>query len=95
MKFIGYKELKEIEKDNKKLANAALLKSVIIGATVMLSLIIIAPVFHENTMFFSSIFGVLAFFSFYTTTIYEIKLLKELKKSDGEIDQEVNQSKDD
>ncbi len=93
MKFIGFKELKEIERDNSKLANKALLKSGIVAATIVAVLVVLAPVFEENVLFISLIFGFGIFFSSYTTTMYEIKLLKKAKLSDEEIDNEVNQSK--
>ena len=93
MKFIGFKELKEIEKSSSKLAKKALLKSAIIAATLVAVLVVLAPVFEENSLFISLMFGFIGFFSFYTTTMYEIKLLKKLQKSDVEIDKELNQSK--
>ena len=44
----------------------------------------------DNALFFGLFFGVVGFFSFYSTSLYEIKLLKALGKSDEEIEKEVN-----
>ena len=57
---------------------------------VIAVIVVIAPAMKDNALFFGLFFGVVGFFSFYSTSLYEIKLLKALGKSDEEIEKEVN-----
>jgi len=90
MKFVSFKELKEIEGDNPTESNRALLLAAIVAATIVAVVVVIAPSMKDNALFFGLAFGVLSFFTFYSTTMYEIKLLKQLGKSDEEIKKEVS-----
>jgi len=90
MRFIGYKELKEIEANNKKASKKALLKAAILASTIVSVLVVLAPSMKDNILFYSLGFGFLSFFTVYSTSMYEIKLLEKLGVSEDQAEEEVD-----
>ena len=78
MKFLKYKELKEIEKKNQGASKKAFLKAAIIAATVVAVLVVLAPSIEENILFISLAFGFTSLFVIYSTSMNEINLLNRI-----------------
>lgn len=90
MQFIKYEELKKIEKENPKAAKKAQGKSMILAATIATVLVALAPMMEKNALFIGLFFGILSFFAIYSTTMVEIKLLKELGRNEDDAEKEAN-----
>jgi len=79
MKFLDLKSVKRINKENKAEAKKASFKSVMLAGVVTTVIIALAPNMKDNALFVGLVFGALTFFSSYTTSLYEIDLLKKIK----------------
>ena len=90
MKFISAKTLKRIEKENKGASGKALLKSMIIATTVASVLIVVAPMMKENSLFIALAFAAVTFFGTYTTSMYEVDLLRKSGNSEEEAIDELS-----
>lgn len=93
MKFINYAALKKIEKQNPKASKKALLKSALIAATIVGVLIVIAPIMKEYALFVSLTFGFVSFLVIYSSSMYEIELLKKTGMSEEDAEKEVGNAK--
>jgi len=79
MNFLDIKSVKRISKENKGEAKKASFKSVILAGVVTTVIIVLAPNMKDNALFVGLAFGAFAFFSSFTTSLYEIDLLKKVK----------------
>lgn len=61
MKLLNPKEFGEIRVSNPKLLSKAFTGATMVGSTIALIMVVIAPVVEENTMFFSLVFGAVSF----------------------------------
>ncbi|SMP89663.1 hypothetical protein SAMN06314019_1113 [Epsilonproteobacteria bacterium SCGC AD-311-C15] len=93
MKFINYAALKKIEKQNPKASKKVLLKSALIAATIVGVLIVIAPIMKEYALFVSLTFGFASFLVIYSSSMYEIELLKKTGMSEEDAEKEVGNAK--
>lgn len=84
MKFIKYTDLKKFEKQYPKTARKALFQSTIIGTTLASVTIVLESGMSDLALFTGLVFGVLATFLFYSTTLYQSDLLSKL----GELEEE-------
>jgi len=79
MKFLDIKSVKRIQKENRDEAKKVSVKSIISAGTVAAVIIVLSPNMKDNALFTGLVFGAFTFFSVYTTSLYEMDLLKKIK----------------
>ncbi|MFA6195370.1 MAG: hypothetical protein WC656_01845 [Sulfurimonas sp.] len=89
MKFLKYTDLKEIEKQNPEASKKAVLKSMILAATIAAVIIVLAPMIKDYGLFVGLFFGVVSFLTIYSTTMYEVKLLRKLGNDEKGAEKEL------